>query len=90
MNKADIINEISAKRGYQKKVVQDIVDCFLDSIKDGIENKGSVEIRSFGTFYRSDKKARKIHSPIVGRVLDIAAKRVMSFRASKTTERVLD
>ena len=90
MNKTDIINEISVKCGYQKKVVQDIVDCFLDSIKDGVENIGSVEIRSFGTFYRSDKKARKVHSPIAGKVLDVAPKRVMSFKASKTTKKALD
>ena len=90
MNKTDIINEISAKCGYKKKEVQNIVDCFLDSIKNGVENIGSVEIRNFGTFYRSDKKARKIHSPIADKVLEIAPKRVISFKASKSTEKTLD
>jgi len=89
VNKADIINKISVKCGYKKKVVQDIVDCFLEAIIDGVEI-GSVEIRSFGTFYRSDKKARKVHSPIAGKVVDVAPKRVMSFKASKTTEKVLN
>lgn len=90
MNKTDIINEVSVKCGYKKKVVQDIIDCFIDSIKDGVENSGSVEIRSFGTFYRFDKKARKVHSPIAGKVVDIAPKSVISFKASKTTVKTLN
>ena len=90
MNKADVINEVSSKCGYKKKEVKDIVDCFLDSIKNGVENVGYVEIRNFGTFYKSDKKARKIHSPIADKVLDVAPKRVISFKASKSTEKTLN
>ena len=66
-----------------------IVDGFLDAIKEASYKNEQVDIRGFGTFNRIEKKAREVNSPIAGRTVTIPAKSVLSFKASKVTEREL-
>ena len=87
MTKTDIVNLISLKRGLKKKEVLEIIDTFLEKIIECTDRNEQVEIRGFGTFYQADKKARKVHSPIAGRILEVPAKKMLAFRGSKATER---
>ena len=87
MTKTQIVNEICLNSGLKKKEVSNIIDSFLDKIKESIDKDEQVEIRGFGTFYKALKKARKVHSPIAGRVLEVPEKTILAFRGSKETER---
>ncbi len=73
----------------KKKDIQFVIDNFLKKIKESVSNSDSVEIRGFGTFYRVERKSRKVHSPIAGKVIEVPAKTALAFKASKTTERKL-
>ncbi len=70
MTKADIVNEISKQTGVEKAQVQQIVEAFMESVKNAlIENKDKkgkdrgVFLRGFGSFIikdRAPKVARNI------------------------------
>ncbi len=89
MTKTEIINTISYRYGIKKSIVQEIIDTFLDEIKSSVDNDESVEIRSFGTFYKAEKKARRIQSPIAGREIEVEPRSVLAFKGSKSTVKII-
>ncbi len=64
MTKADIVNQISAETGLQKRDVTVAVEAFMDVIKNSLlEKKENVYLRGFGSFivkHRAEKTARNI------------------------------
>lgn len=48
MTKADIVNEISKGTGVEKAQVQQIVEAFMESIKDSLTSNKNVYLRGFG------------------------------------------
>ncbi len=90
MNKYEIIKDLVKESGIEKKEIAYIIDNFINKIKRYTEQGEQVEIRGLGTFYRAEKKPRKVHSPIAGKVLDVPAKTILGFRASKSTEKVVN
>lgn len=90
MTKSDIVERLTRQSGMKRKEVLYIIDNFLDRIKDCINSGERVEIRGFGTFYPSDKKARKIYSPIADKEISIPAKTALAFKPSKATEKELE
>jgi DNA-binding protein HU-beta len=83
MTKSDIVDRLTQQSGLKKKEVSYIVDNFIEKIKECALNGDRVEIRGFGTFYKSEKKARKVFSPIIKQNIDVPAKTSLAFRASK-------
>ena len=59
MTKKDLINEIVKKTGFERIIVQKIVEAFMESIKDSINKKNNVYLRGFGSFILK-KRAKKI------------------------------
>ena len=86
MTKSEIIQRLTIQSGMKRKEVVYIVDNFIEKIKDSVQNGEKVEIRGFGTFCLVEKKARKIFSPFAGKKIDVPAKAILSFRASKSNE----
>ncbi len=86
MTKSEIVDRLTLQSGLRKKEVLYIVDNFIEKVKESALKGDRVEIRGFGTFYRADKKARKVFSPIAGKDIDVPAKTTIAFRASKITE----
>ena len=87
MTKSDIVERITQQSGLKRKEVLYVIDNFIEKIKESALKGDKVEIRGFGTFYRSDKKARKVFSPIAGKDIQVPAKTGMAFRASKLNEK---
>ncbi len=86
MTKTELVNLIALRCGFRKRDVALIIDTFLDQIKENVKKDDKVEIRGFGIFYQAIKKARKVHSPIAERVLNVPSKTVLAFKGSKATE----
>ncbi|HNW30385.1 MAG TPA: HU family DNA-binding protein [Spirochaetota bacterium] len=87
MTKSDIVDRITRQSGLKKKEVLYIVDNFLEKVKESALKGDRVEIRGFGTFYKAERKARKVFSPIINKDIDVPAKTAIAFRASKITEK---
>jgi nucleoid DNA-binding protein len=87
LKKREIIDKIVRQSGLKKKEIEYVVENFLTLVLESVENGDKVEMRGFGTFYRAERKKRQVFSPFANKVLDLPAKSVMAFKASKNTEK---
>jgi DNA-binding protein HU-beta len=63
MTKADIVNEVTKSTGVDKVVALDIVEAFMEAIKNSLAREDNVYLRGFGSFVikkRAQKTARDI------------------------------
>lgn len=84
MTKADIVSEIAKSTGVEKVVAQQIVESFMDNVKNSLEKGENVYLRGFGSFIvkeRAQKVARDISKKMT---ITIPAHNVPVFRPSKT------
>ena len=84
MTKADIVNEISKGTGVEKAQVQQIVEAFMESIKDSLTSNKNVYLRGFGSFIvkkRAQKTARNISK---NTTIIIPEHNIPSFKPAKT------
>jgi DNA-binding protein HU-beta len=84
MTKADIVNEIAKKTGVEKFAVQQVVESFMDSVKDSLIKKNNVYLRGFGSFIikqRAEKVARNISK---NTTLTIPAHSIPAFKPAKS------
>ena len=82
MTKADIVNEISKGTGVEKAQVQQIVEAFMESIKDSLTS--NVYLRGFGSFIvkrRAEKVARNISK---NTTITIPAHNIPAFKPAKS------
>jgi len=50
MNKAELVNEVSAKTGLTKKETQNVIDVMTETIGDTLAKGEKVTLVGFGTF----------------------------------------
>ena len=85
MTKADIINEIAASTGLQKKEVAAVVESFMSKVKESLLYKReNVYLRGFGSFiikHRAAKTARNIQK---NTTITIEAHDLPSFKPAKS------
>jgi len=89
MIKADLVNQLSRETGVERKVVQGILESFMDNVKLSLEKGENVYLRGFGTFslkQKASKKARNIVKHDDGYItttITIPAHIVPSFKPAK-------
>ena len=74
MNKADLVNLVSAATGETKTVVSSIVDTTIETIVDSVVEGKKVSILGFGSFEPRDRSARQGLNPKTGEKIAIPAK----------------
>lgn len=82
MTKADMADAIFEKVGLSKKEAQDIIEIIFDTFKQTFKEGESVKVSGFGTFHVRKKAARRGRNPKTGEDLEIAPRKVITFRAS--------
>jgi len=63
MTKANIVNEISKNTGIEKRTVQEIIEAFMETVRNSLVKDKNVYLRGFGSFIvkkRAKKTARNI------------------------------
>ena len=63
MTKAELVNAIAIKKGYDKTTIMNVVECAMDIIKTTVAEGDTVYLRGFGSFgtkVRKQKIARNI------------------------------
>ena len=63
MTKAEIVNEVAKATGIEKVAVQNVIEAFMESVKDSVSKGNPVYLRGFGSFivkHRAEKAARNI------------------------------
>ena len=84
MTKAEIVAEITKQTGVEKTVVMNIVEAFMESVKDSMIAGNEVFLRGFGSFiikHRAEKTARNISK---NTTITIPAHNIPAFKPAKT------
>ena len=83
---SELIAKISASTGQSQRVVKAVVADIAKHIDGYVANGQAVSVTGLGKFYPRDRKARTMVCPMNGKETEVAAKRVLSFKASKTNK----
>jgi len=81
MNKAQLIDAISAKAGLTKADSKKALDAFVASVGEALKNDDRISLVGFGSFSVSERSARTGRNPKTGAPIQIAAKKVVKFKA---------
>jgi len=82
MTKAELIGKVAQKTGITKKDAEAAINATFEEIK----NADKFVLLGFGSFGYKDRPARTCRNPQNGETVKVPAKRVFSFKASKTIQ----
>ena len=83
MTKNDIVGEIAKDLHLRQVDVKRVVQMTLDGIIGILARDGRIELRNFGVFEVRERKARKARNPRTNAVVDVPAKKAISFKPGK-------
>ena len=78
--------ELAQKVGADDKVVKAI----FEAIKNEVASGNKVDIAGFGSFQIADRAARTARNPKTGETIQVAAKKAVKFKVSKTFKDILN
>lgn len=83
LTKADIVDALYDNLPLDKQKATQIVEDFIELIKDGLEKDDKVMISGFGVFEVKSKHARPGRNPQTGDKITLPARKVVKFKASQ-------
>ena len=90
LTKKEIINSLYMQLGFPKKILENILEDFLDILlKELIKNK-KVKISKFGTFILRNKKSRIGRNPKTLEKKIIQERNVILFRPSRDLKKYIN
>jgi len=81
MNKAELIDAMAFNSGLSKADAKRALDAFTTATGNALGNGERVALVGFGSFSVSERSARKGRNPRTGEEINIAAKKVVKFKA---------
>ena len=90
MTKADLVEAVHTKVGFSKRESADIVEMIFNTMKETLEKGEKIKISGFGNFEVRDKRARVGRNPQTGEVIEISARRVLTFKPSQVLKNALN
>ena len=81
MNKAELIDAMASGSGLSKADSKRALDAFIGATSSALGKGNRVALVGFGSFSVSERSARKGRNPRTGEEINIAAKRVVKFKA---------
>lgn len=81
MNKAELIDAIAGKSGLTKADAKRALDAFISATTDSLKKGDRVALIGFGSFSVAERSARTGRNPQTGKEIQIAAKKVVKFKA---------
>ena len=82
LTKAHIIESIQLQNSLTKKRSTEVVETFLELVKQSLENGDDVLISGFGKFTVKEKRERKGRNPATGDDMILRPRRVVTFKYS--------
>ena len=83
MTKAELVSMIAKKAGITKKEADAALKAFVEAIHELFKKEESLRIPNLGTFKVVVRKARKGRNPRSGQVIEIPARKVLTFKPAK-------
>ncbi len=81
MNKSELVNAIAAGAGLSKADAKKALDVTLSAIADALKKEEKVALLGFGNFAVFERPARTGINPATKEKIQIAAKKVIKFKA---------
>jgi DNA-binding protein HU-beta len=81
MNKAELIDAMAAEANLTKADAKRALDAFVSATTKAMKAGDRVALVGFGSFSVSKRAARKGRNPQTGKEINIAAKKVVKFKA---------
>lgn len=83
MNKATLIAKVAEKKGITKRESEEILNTFLDTIIETVNNDEKVQIVGFGTFEVKVRAGRMCKVPGTNQEVEVPDSRIPTFKAGK-------
>ena len=83
MNKAQLISKIAEDSGITNAQASKALGAVINGVTSTLESGDKLTLVGFGTFSTSERAARKGRNPRTGETLNIAARKVVRFKAGK-------
>ena len=90
VNKADVIERVAKAAGVGKQQAEGVLDAFFDTVKSAVRSGDRVAWPNFGSFSRTDRKARTGRNPRTGEAVKIAASKAMKFTPGSSLKEFLN
>jgi DNA-binding protein HU-beta len=81
MNKAELVEAIATEAKLTKADAQRALEAFVSATTKALKKGDRVALVGFGSFSVAKRSARKGRNPQTGKVINIAAKKVVKFKA---------
>lgn len=81
MNKAELIDAMASKANLTKADAKRALDSFIGATTGALKKGERVALVGFGSFSITKRAARKGRNPQTGKEINIAAKKVVKFKA---------
>ncbi len=81
MNKTELIESIAEKAGITKAAAKVALETFLGDVEGTLKKGDRVSLVGFGSWSVSERAAREGRNPQTGQTIQIAAKKVVKFKA---------
>ena len=81
MNKAELISAIADNSGLSKVDSKKALDGFISAVSNALKAGDKVALVGFGSFDVAERSARTGVNPATGAKIEIAAKKVVKFKA---------
>ena len=89
MNKAELINVVSAAAEVSKKDAETVITATLDAITDALKEGEKVQLVGFGSFEVKKRAARVGRNPKTKEPIEIPASTVPVFKAGKVLKDIV-
>lgn len=90
ITKYDLVESIYQNTKCEKRIVQQVVENFLDEVKKSLESGSTIELRGFGTFEPRLRKGRiSARNPKTGEKLSVNPHYVAAFRSGQELKKAL-
>lgn len=86
MNKGELTAAIAEKAGLTKADSEKALNALMEATQETLKSGDKLALVGFGTFSVSERAARKGRNPQTGKEIDIAAKKVVKFKAGSGLE----
>ena len=83
MNKSELIAALANKTGVTKKDTEEIMNAFVEVVKDTLKAGDKVQLLGFGTFEQKERAARTARNPQTGEMIEVAASKAVVFKPGK-------
>ena len=85
MTKSDLMIRLAHQfPGIRREDAREMLDLFLEAMKEGLRSGDTVELRDFGVLRIRSRSQRKARNPKTGEKVMIEARKVVYFKQSRT------